>query len=812
MSQFYARYIPTNTSILSISDSNVKRPATSKLKHKSKRRKTEKPEDEDERQSNSAKVEDTSTTVVHRTKQQELSEQAEATSSKNDGEISVQAAVGNRLAGRKRKTSVEAQTEPDDNEAEASRHSKILSRFSKSKEKAAWYPRKESDKVTNHNSTTQASLIHDLEPLPQPRSIPVNQSAPTYSTAPEWLRNPITVDHNKRRPFIELGVHKILLQILKSQEKDIALPVQSAVLPLLLDKFVDQRSDLCVAAATGSGKTLAYILPILQDLRTRKLVRLRAVVVVPTRSLVKQVTQVIDTCSTGIDLRIGTAEGSRTLAEEQRQLVEEKLVYDPKRYRKEQESPVDWSTFSLEDAVEHVGQRDRFSGVGYVTDYFSKVDVLVCTPGRLVEHLQSTKGFNLDYVQWFVVDEADRLLNESYHDWLEVVLPALKSQRPTEQRNHLLRYMYMDVPSRRVTKILLSATMTKDISQLLNLDLTDPKLVMVEDTETQTDNVEAATVRTDFDAEYSLPARLRESAIAFKDSENKPLYLLELLVKHVFNQDGNVIDVEDGQMINRAKRGASANTDETSSSVSSSDEAGQDATDFSSSAGTDSESDTISISSSSSSASSSSSSSDSTPSSPVLKSTLPEGTSQPRVLIFTKSTESAHRLSRLLSLLSPALSHLIATFTRSSSSSSTSATSKKLVRSLLRTRAEILQSFNKGTSRILISTDLAARGLDIPLLEHVINYDVPSSALMYVHRVGRTARAGMEGQAWTLVEHKQGKWFWETIGGKGVKDGEKRVLGRGKRVVQKVNIVLDKEEWMDKYEDALKKLGEDVRA
>jgi len=182
--------------------------------------------------------------------------------------------------------------------------------------------------------------------------------------------------------------------------------------------------------------------------------------------------------------------------------------------------------------------------------------------------------------------------------------------------------------------------------------------------------------------------------------------------------------------------------------------------------------------------------------------------SQARVLIFTRSTESAHRLSRLLSLLQPALGPLVATFTRSSTTNDSHPTNSK---SLSQTRSKILHSFTTGRTRILISTDIAARGLDIPNLEHVVNYDVPPSPLIYVHRVGRTARAGQAGHAWTLVEHRQGKWFWETIGGRTAEDGEKQTIARGDKVVQKVNLAIDKERWTSPYEDALKHLGEDVR-
>jgi ATP-dependent RNA helicase DDX51/DBP6 len=55
----------------------------------------------------------------------------------------------------------------------------------------------------------------------------------------------------------------------------------------------------------------------------------------------------------------------------------------------------------------------------------------------------------------------------------------------------------------------------------------------------------------------------------------------------------------------------------------------------------------------------------------------------------------------------------------------------------------------------LICSDLISRGMDIPHVSHVINYDVPIDIRKYVHRVGRTARAGREGDAWSLVEEQE---------------------------------------------------------
>ena len=66
-------------------------------------------------------------------------------------------------------------------------------------------------------------------------------------------------------------------------------------------------------------------------------------------------------------------------------------------------------------------------------------------------------------------------------------------------------------------------------------------------------------------------------------------------------------------------------------------------------------------------------------------------------------------------------------------------------------RLNALNKFKSGERSILIATDVASRGLDIPEVEVVINYDIPQHSKDYVHRVGRTARAGKTGRAVTIV-------------------------------------------------------------
>lgn len=70
-------------------------------------------------------------------------------------------------------------------------------------------------------------------------------------------------------------------------------------------------------------------------------------------------------------------------------------------------------------------------------------------------------------------------------------------------------------------------------------------------------------------------------------------------------------------------------------------------------------------------------------------------------------------------------------------------------------RDRVMRRFRDGTSELLVATDVAARGLDIEHISHVVNFDVPSSPDAYVHRVGRTGRAGREGVAITLAEARE---------------------------------------------------------
>jgi ATP-dependent RNA helicase DeaD len=71
-------------------------------------------------------------------------------------------------------------------------------------------------------------------------------------------------------------------------------------------------------------------------------------------------------------------------------------------------------------------------------------------------------------------------------------------------------------------------------------------------------------------------------------------------------------------------------------------------------------------------------------------------------------------------------------------------------------RDRVMKSFRGGKFDVLVATDLASRGIDVADISHIINYDIPEDPEAYVHRIGRTARMGAEGKAFTFVGRDQG--------------------------------------------------------
>jgi ATP-dependent RNA helicase RhlE len=103
-----------------------------------------------------------------------------------------------------------------------------------------------------------------------------------------------------------------------------------------------------------------------------------------------------------------------------------------------------------------------------------------------------------------------------------------------------------------------------------------------------------------------------------------------------------------------------------------------------------------------------------------------------RVLVFTRTRRGAERLSHILKARDHSVNRIHADRSQPQ-------------------REAALREFSDGRARVLVATDIAARGLDVDSVSHVINYDVPAAPEDYVHRVGRTGRAGNQGKAITIV-------------------------------------------------------------
>ena len=648
-----------------------------------------------------------------------------------------------------------------DSERAAKKHAKIISKFEKSKVRAQKLARTQAEES---DETDEEVETHGLEPLPQPAPAPESKELPSYSTLPSWLAEPYYVSPDLKRDFTSLGIDGKMVSALEGKGFTQAFPIQSAVMNLVSQGDDYHEGDICISAATGSGKTLAYALPLIKGIEPSPVSRLRGLIVVPTRELVKQAREACELCATGTGLRIGTAVGSTALKEEQQQLMVQNQIYDPTSYQRRNEVPMnanDWAKFNFQD---YLADAEAFQGSlpDHVPDSSPNVDILICTPGRLVDHIRSTKRFTLEHVQFLIIDEADRLLNESFQEWVETVMPAFESNSEVESRNSaqaFLRKLGKSMARPQLRKIILSATMTRDVTKLNSLRLRHPKLVVMNNKAAESAANEDVDMLDVSDDKYRLPNKLSEMYCPVGDGAEKPLYLLKLLVDHL------KIGTGFKNSTSKRQRSSSISSDSSTSSDESSD------------SDSDSDSDTASSVSSSSAPSRASSS-------------APDNSSRTTALVFTKSSESAARLSRLLSVLNPALASSIGTLTKSNKSSSSRRT---------------LASYRRGKVSIIVATDRASRGLDLPGLTHVISYDVPASVTSYVHRIGRTARAGRDGCAWTLVAHREGRWWRSEI----VKGPIERI--GGDRVVKKVTMELDENAGLkERYAAALGELEKQV--
>ncbi|RQM16165.1 hypothetical protein DD237_005336 [Peronospora effusa] len=205
----------------------------------------------------------------------------------------------------------------------------------------------------------------------------------------------------KFETFADLKLSRPIMRAISHIGFEKPTPIQQRAIPIALT-----GKDICASAQTGSGKTAAFLLPILERLqfRSRRVQSTRVMIICPVRELATQCQSMFEQLARFTDITISLAVGGLPLKAQEAEL------------------------------------RNR-------------PDVVVCTPGRMIDHLRNSKSVHMDDLEILVLDEADRLLELGF----------------TEEVLELVRMC----PVQRQT-MLFSATMTSKVDQLINLSMKRP--------------------------------------------------------------------------------------------------------------------------------------------------------------------------------------------------------------------------------------------------------------------------------------------------------------------------------------------------
>lgn len=423
------------------------------------------------------------------------------------------------------------------------------------------------DNKTSHNETTHAlpfisSLFRHNPEIPVVELASVKQK-----------EEPLFLDQE----FKDLKLHPHLVACLRDRFDITKMTaVQQKTIPVLLS-----GRNALVKSSTGSGKTLAYAIPVIQKLQeiTPKLKRsdgIHAVVIAPTRELVIQSYEYFENlCRTFTWLVAGYLIGG------------EKKKSEKARIRK-------------------------------------GLSVLISTPGRLLDHIEHTANLSFSNVKWFIIDEADRLLDMGFQQAILKIADKLKE------------HSYDSLQT-----VLLSATLTKEVENLAGTTLTDPAVI-----DLAANSEDVAMTCEDF----VVPSLLEQHFII------TPVKL-RLITLSSF--------IVDKLAIGGLKAIVFMAT--------------QDVVDF--------HNDLFSV---------------------KLQRLL---TDSGYSVLFFKLHGNMHQQERV----------------------------------------KVFKEFRDCRAGILLCTDVAARGLDLPCVDWILQYSAPSRAEDYVHRVGRTARIGSKGNALLLL-------------------------------------------------------------
>lgn len=387
--------------------------------------------------------------------------------------------------------------------------------------------------------------------------------------------------------FASFSLSRPVLRALTSLSLHKPTPIQSRTIPIAL-----AGKDIVAGAVTGSGKTAAFMIPTIERLTWRAKSRnvheakTRVLILAPTRELAIQCYSVGKSIAKFTDIRFCLCVGGLSVKSQEAEL---KL----------------------------------------------RPEVVIATPGRLIDHVRNSASFTLDDIEILVMDEADRMLEDGFADELnEIVKSCPKGARQT---------------------MLFSATMTDDVEQLVRLSLKRP-------------------VRLFVDPKRTTAKKLIQEFVRVRGTGTGG----------VAGADGLAgVGEADGNQPSSSSAGGGGRKSEDAQR-------------------------------------------------PALLLSLCTRTFTSQVIIFVRSKKLAHQLKIVFGLLGLSAGELHGDLSQEQ-------------------RIDALTAFRDGKVDFLIATDLASRGLDIKGVQTVINYDMPGQFEAYLHRVGRTARAGRNGRAVTLV-------------------------------------------------------------
>ena len=256
---------------------------------------------------------------------------------------------------------------------------------------------------------------------------------------------------DKTKTFADLNVCEEILQVLKKLNYKHPTKIQAESFPYSLE-----GRDIIGLAETGSGKTLAFLIPVLESL-LKSPKSYHTLILAPTRELCLQIHDTVNALG---------------------------------------------KSFGLKSVV-IVGGLDLMSqSVALVT---GKPHIIIGTPGRILHHLENTKGFSLQKLDYLIMDEADKLLDANFEEALDKILEFINKTRNT---------------------FLFSATMTNKVSKLQRTSLNNPAKIEISSSKHQT--VSTLTQKYIF-----IPEKYKESYLIYLLNENikKKIIIFSLTCK-----------------------------------------------------------------------------------------------------------------------------------------------------------------------------------------------------------------------------------------------------------------------------------------